>query len=110
MRNTVRGVALCAVVVLLAGAERLSAQTITGLAINKNAGNSADNFQDDVLLGFQRTSVAAIQINNPTTFTTRYTFVTGADSGIFTSGSNSLTSDYRINFNVTAPGAYVLNV
>src|SRR6185369_747070 len=31
-------------------------------------------------------------------------------TGIFTSQSNSLTSDYRINFNVTAPGAYILNV
>jgi hypothetical protein len=83
MRQTVRGVALCAVVmIVLAGAGRVAAQTISGLTINKNAGNSADNFQDGLTLGFQRTSVAAIQSSSATTFTTRYSSSTASMPGL----------------------------
>jgi hypothetical protein len=108
MRNTRGLVALGLFALVLCG--RVALADYTALAINKNAGNSADNFTDGTFASFQRTSVVAINTSNTTSFTTRYSFVDGTDTGIFTSQSNSLTSDYRINFNVTAPGAYILNV
>jgi Disintegrin len=83
---------------------------ISGASVNFNPGNSADNFQDGVFAGFERRSTAAIATNNGTTLATRYAFVNGTDTGIATDQSNSQTCDYRVQFNVTAPGAYRLTV
>ncbi|MCW5892536.1 MAG: hypothetical protein KIT14_18640 [bacterium] len=83
---------------------------LTGISVVKNAGNSPDNFQDGITLSYQRTSSAGLIQNGLGFFRARYQLGVGVDSGAFDSGSNSLSSDYTISFNVTAAGAYDLNI
>src|SRR5437868_3425558 len=55
-------VSLCGVVALTAGlalSTQVFAQAITGASATKNAGNSADDFQDGLTSSFQRTSTAS---------------------------------------------------
>jgi len=87
------------------------AQGISGLSAAKNGGNTADFFEDGLLVGAQRTSVVAVQPGaNATNFTVRYSEVIGADTGIFTSRTETLNSNYTITFTVTAPSTYSLAV
>lgn len=104
------GLGLAALVALIFCDRRAAIAQITGASINFNAGNSADNFQDDTFASFQRTSTRTTITNNGTTLATRYAFVNGTDTGLNTDQSNSQTCDYRVQFNVTAPGAYKLTV
>src|SRR4051794_32529824 len=83
---------------------------ITGATITKNAGNSADEFQDGLLSSFQRTSTVAITLNNGLVLRTRYAEIVGTDTGIFTSRTENMSSDYTVAFNVTAPVGYELTV
>ncbi len=95
---------------LLLGGSAAHAQSITGVSAVKNAGNSADNFQDELIVSFQRTTTLAVTTNNGTVIRTRYAEVVGADVGIFSGQTNTQATDYNVNFNVTAPGAYDLVV
>ncbi len=100
--------ALASLVLLSAGPAR--AQSITGLAAVKNAGNNPDNFQDGLTVSYQRTSTVGVLSNNGVVARVRYQEAVGVDVGAFSSQSNSLASDYNVNFSVTAPGAYDLNI
>jgi len=91
------------------------AQTISGL-VNPPVkaappANSADEFQDGLFESYQRTSVTSIVTSNSTSFTARYREVIGVDEGL---GGNDrtevLNSDYTVQFNVTAPQSYQLNI
>jgi hypothetical protein len=83
---------------------------ITAVNAVKNAGNSPDNFQDGLTLSYQRTSSVGVLSNNGVVAQVRYAEAVGVDAGAFDSGSDTLASDYNINFTVTAPGAYDLNI
>ncbi len=95
---------------LLAATAPAAAQSFSGAAVVKNAGNSPDNFQDGLTSSFQRTTTVGFLTNTATVIRVRYAEVVGTDTGIFTSGSNTQATDYNINFNVTAPGAYDLAI
>ncbi len=99
-----------AAAVLLLTAATAGAQSFSGAVVTKNAGNSADNFQDGTTESYQRTSTVGFLTNTATVIRVRYAAVVGTDTGIFDSVTNGLTSDYNLNFNVTAPGAYDLLV
>src|SRR5262245_888115 len=109
MRKT--SVTLCVSVIALAGAITASAQTISGLSIVKNAGNSPDDFQDGTVTSFQRTSTVAVVSSNITGFQTRYAEVVGADVGATGSDfQENESSDYQVTFTVTAPQSYAVDV
>src|SRR5262249_25419088 len=61
-------------------------------------------------VSFQRTSQVSLLQNTATLVRVRYAEAVGADVGAFSSTTETLNSDYSINFNVTAPGAYDLNI
>src|SRR5215469_10805322 len=99
---------LVTLVVLAAGPAH--GQTIGSVSAVKNAGNSPDEFQDGLTVSFQRTSTVGVIQNTGTVVRVRYAEAVGADVGAFSSTTETLNSDYSINFNVTAPGAYDLNI
>src|SRR4030095_16676057 len=107
-RGRMIGIGLAALVLLAAAP--VGAQSISGVSAVKNAGNNPDNFQDGLTLSFQRTSTVAVTANTGLVARVRYAEVVGVDAGAFDGGSDTLASDYNINFTVTAPGAYDLNV
>ena len=94
---------------VLAAAGPAAAQ-IAGLTVAKNAGNSADSFQDGLFLSFQRSTTVAVQSSSASAFTVRYAEVVGEDAGAFSGGSIGQNSDYTISFTATAPGGYKLVV
>lgn len=102
---------LLATLVLALGAGESAAQSISNLAITKNAGNTGDTLSDGVTQSYQRKSTTAVQSSSATSFTTRYAWVVGVDNGA-TAGdrTETLNTDYQVTFRVTAPGAYRLNV
>ncbi len=87
-----------------------AAAQLAGLSVGKNAGNSADSFQDGLFLSFQRSTTVAVQSSSATSFTVRYAEVVGEDAGAFSGGSIGQNSDYTISFTATAPGGYQLIV
>jgi hypothetical protein len=101
--------ALTAALLLVATAPA-AAQSFSGAAVVKNAGNSPDNFQDGTTESYQRQTTVAFLTNTATVIRVRYAEAVGTDTGIYTSTSNTQATDYNINFNVTAPGAYDLAV
>jgi hypothetical protein len=107
-RGRTIGAGLAALVLLTAATA--GAQSITGLSAVKNAGNNPDNFQDGLTLSFQRSSTVGVLSNNGIVARVRYAEVVGVDAGAFDGGSDTLASDYNVNFGVTAPGAYDLNI
>ena len=77
----------------------------------KNAGNSADNFSDGLITGFQRQTTIVVVNNTTSFFRVRYQEIVLADTGVFGSDTtNTQASDYTLPFSVTAPGAYRLNI
>jgi hypothetical protein len=114
-----RRIALVSVVALgggmlvVAGPPSATAQTISGL-VNppvKNAGNSPDEFQDGTFESYQRTSITSIITSSATSFRARYREVIGVDEGFGGSDRTEvLNSDYTVQFNVTAPQSYQLNI
>ena len=87
-----------------------NAQTIDSVGTAKNAGNNPDEFQDGLTVSFQRTSSISVIQNTGNLVRVRYAEAVGADVGAFSSRSETLNSDYSITFNVTAPGAYDLDI
>jgi len=102
------GTGLALFLVLAAGP--VAAQSISGLAAVKNAGNSPDFFQDDLTVGRERRTTVGILLNTGLVARVRYQAVVAADAGAFSSTSITQASDYNVNFTVTAPGAYDLLV
>lgn len=99
-------VALVAAVVattsFVAGA---AAQSISGGAAS-TAGSTGDSGDSD---GSRRSSVA-IQQNDGTTFKTRFAWNLSADVGIFSTRDTNGSAQHNLSFNVTAPGAYYLDI
>jgi len=89
------------------------AQTISGLTIVKNGTNSADEVQTSNPR-FQRASTVSVLSSSAGAFSTRYAFLVGADYDGFqffgATRTESLTVSYTVSFQVTAPGAYKLNL
>jgi cysteine-rich repeat protein len=119
MRNVGKpfSIALCVLLGGLVLAPRpASAQSITNLSVTKNAGNSADDVTPTLfeLLAdrYQRGTTVAVSSSNATSFTTRYAEIVGADVDLLSVGARSITqtTDYTIDFDVTAPGQYSLTV
>ncbi|MCW5892710.1 MAG: hypothetical protein KIT14_19535 [bacterium] len=82
---------------------------IIGLSASKNAGNSPDEISDGLLSSYQRTSTVAVTNLSPGLVArVRYASTVATDTGLLTSRTETLNSDYNINFNVDAPGAYDL--
>ena len=82
MRRTTVALGAAVAGMVLAGALGVSAQTISSLSIFKNAGNSPDNFQDDLVTSFQRTTTVQIVSSSFTGFQTRYAEAVGVDVGL----------------------------
>jgi hypothetical protein len=99
-----------AAVTPFATAAPAAAQSITGLTATKNAGNSPDFFQNDLTVGRQRTTTVGILTNTGQVARVRYQEVVGVDVGTFSGENLTQASDYNVNFNVSAPGAYDLQV
>src|SRR5262245_43942912 len=60
---------------------------------------------------YDRQSTAAVQSTNPTSFMVRYASTDSTDGGaLCNSRTETLTSDYTIQFTVTAPGGYYIDV
>src|SRR5262245_28187498 len=111
MRKTTVTLCVSVIGLVLAGAMSASAQTISGLSIVKNAGNSPDEFQDGTVTSFQRTTTVAVVSSTITGFQTRYAEGVGADVGATGSDDvESQTSDYQVTFTVTAPQSYAVDV
>ena len=87
-----------------------NAQTIDSVGTVKNAGNNPDEFQDGLTVSYQRTSSISVIQNTGNVVRVRYAEALGADAGAFSSRTETLSSDYSITFNVTAPGAYDLDI
>jgi len=97
---------------LLAGgwAEWAVAQTITGVLPVRNAGNSADGFSAGNP-SYERESQVVITAATATSFTSRYSALASADSGLFGAARlEVLNADDTISFSVIAPEAYRLTV
>jgi hypothetical protein len=94
---------------VMVSAPAWSAEGISGLTAVKNAGNSPDEFQDGTLSSYQRAStVTASYLAPGAVARVRYASITATDTGLLSSRTETLNSDYSINFNVEAPGAYDL--
>jgi hypothetical protein len=102
-RKFTRPLTALAGVLALALAQAAGAIQITGLTVFKNAGNSADLFDDVGSVAGQRTSTIAIQSSSATTFTTRYAATVDSDSGTAGAVTNivTLNVDYTITFTVS---------
>jgi hypothetical protein len=86
-------------------------QTITGVVVAKNAGNSPDEFYADLAISYERESAVAVTAATATSLNTRYLGLASADAGVFGGPRlEVLDSDYTLAFTATAPGAYRLNV
>ena len=123
MTETLRDRATCrALIPLIALAITVSvsagtaaAQSIGNLSIVKGGTNSADQLTASGDMKTQTNSTVAIQSSAATTFSTRYAFLVGNDRDggfqlIGNTNTQTLNSNYTISFQVTAPGAYRLNV
>jgi hypothetical protein len=77
-----------------------------------NNNSSPDEFDGGANNSWDRQSSVGEQSGSTSTqFTVRYRSVVSSDSGAFGGDkTETLASDYTINFLVTAPGAYLLNV
>src|SRR6516165_8919126 len=111
MRNANRlwvlGLALMTTAVVAGSA---GAQTITGLT-TANA-SSANEFSGTAANPvFERTSVVNIDTQTSSSFTAHYQSITATDGGPFSAARTAtLSSDYTVSFNVTAPSSYQVNV
>jgi hypothetical protein len=102
MRLAVR--ILCALLLgLLAGAPgSATAATISGISIVKNAGNTANFFDDAGCEASVANSTVATSAVTPDSFTARYAAVVGADRGGCGGGaSGTTTQNYTGNFTIT---------
>src|SRR5262249_18442195 len=99
---------LAALFLLIAGAAH--AQSLSSVSAVMNAGNSPDQFQDGLVVSFQRTTTVSVIQNTGALVRVRYAEVVGDDVGTFSSDTTTQASDYSITFNLTAPGAYDLNI
>src|SRR5262245_60174390 len=81
------------------------AQSISGASASTSGstGNSGDAD------GSIRSSVA-IQTNDGTTFKTRFAWNISADVTVFSTRDSNGTAKHNLSFNVTAPGAYYLDI
>src|SRR5262245_19238239 len=95
-RGRTIGAGLAALVLLTAATA--GAQSIGVVTAIRNAGNNPDNFQDGLTLSFQRTSTVSVLSNNGIVARVRYAEVVGVDAGAFDGGSDTLASDYNVNF------------
>src|SRR5262245_44998473 len=85
-----------------------AAQTISGLSVTKNAGNSANEFTDGLFESFERTT-AITTTSTSTSFSSRYEEAVGVDEGVPSSDkTETQNSDYTASFSVTAPRGYHL--
>ena len=104
---------IAATIALSVGAGAAHAQSISNLSIVKNGTNSADEVQTSNPR-YQRRSTVQVLSSSASSFDTRYGFLVAADYDGFqilgNSRTESLTVSYTISFQVTAPGAYRLNV
>lgn len=102
-----RSAALATILIVL-GVGSAAAQSISGLSItNSSSGNRQ---QSGTFVSYERESSVAINSSNATSFTGRYFWVIGADTGLGSTHEETMTNRYRVNFTVTAPGAYLLNI
>ncbi|MDX2171448.1 MAG: hypothetical protein SF182_30565 [Deltaproteobacteria bacterium] len=107
-RRVHRAVAAGVAVLLAGGVAR--AQTITGVVAAKNAGNSANEIST-ANPSYERESAVQVIAATATAFTSRYSGLASADSGLFGDPRwETLNSDYTLTFTVNAPGAYRLIV
>jgi hypothetical protein len=102
----------CAAVLATVGAPTAHAQSLSGEAAVKNAGNTADDFSDGLITSYQNKTTVAVVSSTTTMFRVRYQEIVAADVGVGCTSSQTQTqnSDYSINFTATAPGAYRLHV
>jgi PEP-CTERM motif len=77
-----------------------SAATISGISIVKNAGNTADFFDDVGAEASVATSTVSTSAITPDSFTARYAAVVGADRG-GSGGSGTTTQNFTGNFSIT---------
>ncbi len=100
--------ALLAVLTVALSAVPASAQ-LSNISASK-AGSTADFFQDELLSSYQWKSTVAITSQSSTSFTSRYRYVLGTDSGLGTDEDRSANSRHSVTFTVNTPGAYRLTV
>jgi hypothetical protein len=106
--SLVRRSASCAsllVLCLLLAAAPADAQSISSTSAS-TAGSTGNNGNSD---GSVRSSVAT-QINDGTTFRTRFAWNLSADVGVASTRDANGSAQHNLAFNVTAPGGYRLDV
>jgi cysteine-rich repeat protein len=103
IRSSALSVALLAC--LLAAGVPAGAQTISG-ASGSTSGSTGNSGDSD---GSIRSSVAT-QINNGTTFKTRFAWNLSSDVGAASTRDSNGTAKHNLSFNVTAPGGYRLDI
>jgi hypothetical protein len=115
--NTLCGVVVTLVLAAFALPGLAHGQGISGLSVSTNGPNSANAFQNVTggvlgVPGFQRGSATSIESSSTTAFETRYAWVNGTDTDNILNGDQTsvMTSDYKVQFSVTVPGAYDLLV
>jgi len=100
MRPVVRILAGLLLGVFAGGPSVSTAATISGVTITKNAGNTADFFDDIGNIASAALSTAAISSSTSTTFDARYAAVVSADRG-GSGGSGTTTQNFTGNFTIT---------
>ncbi len=93
------------VAVLLLAAVPAHAQSISSASAS-TTGSTANGGDTD---GSVRSSVA-VQINDGTTFKTRYAWNISADTTVGSTKDSNGTAKHNLTFNVTAPGGYRLDI
>lgn len=92
---------------ILAWAQWASAQS---MSLGSISDISSSDFLQSGSIASERRHVISTSNISSSTFTVRYTAVTGTDTETTAAVTQILNADYTINFSVTAPGAYDLDV
>ncbi|HEV7734770.1 MAG TPA: hypothetical protein VGR62_21545 [Candidatus Binatia bacterium] len=82
---------------------------IGNFTASKNAGNSPDELVNGAFISYQRISAVTFS-SSGITGTARYAAGVGADTGFLSNWTEVLNADYTVTFDVTAPGAYDLDI
>ncbi len=108
MTPTRKAVAAALLIALasIASIDAASAQSISSVSAT-TAGSTGNSGDGD---GSIRSSVGFVDPNDGTSFRTRFAWNLSADVGIFSTRQSTGSAQHNISFNVTAPGAYWLEV
>jgi hypothetical protein len=106
--STKRHWRLALAILMVVSATPVFAQ-IVNFTASKNPGNSPDEVSAGAFISYQRTSAVTFA-SSGLDGTVRYAAGVGADTGLLSNWTEVLNADYSVTFDVTAPGAYDLDI